>query len=246
MNRSVSLFQKRLEQRRAMWTPCQPPCPRTLPHQLTPDEVNAIRDMVTSQDYRDVPTTCLVHLPHGEWIAQHSNVCLLGQPGTGKTHLSIALGLAACREGVRTKFFTAASLVNQLKEAQKKFWPRSTAETPRQNRPADRGRTRLPLVQSLRSRTAVPGLRRPLRTPQLADHQQPFMQRLGSDLPGRTNDRGPAGSTHSPLPHLRDEWRKLPLQRVDERKEEAGQTSLSDSPTSANSRPRLPAWSNTH
>jgi DNA replication protein DnaC len=48
-------------------------------------------------------------------------VCLLGQPGTGKTHLSIALGLAACREGVRTKFFTAASLVNQLEEAQKKF-----------------------------------------------------------------------------------------------------------------------------
>ena len=42
-------------------------------------------------------------------------------PGTGKTHLSIALGLAACREGVRTKFFTAASLVNQLEEAQKKF-----------------------------------------------------------------------------------------------------------------------------
>jgi DNA replication protein DnaC len=35
--------------------------------------------------------------------------------------LSIALGLAACREGVRTRFFTAAALVNQLEEAQKKF-----------------------------------------------------------------------------------------------------------------------------
>lgn len=63
----------------------------------------------------------VLELARGEWIAQHSNVCLLGQPGTGKTHLSIALGLAACREGVRTKFFTAASLVNQLEEAQKKF-----------------------------------------------------------------------------------------------------------------------------
>jgi len=31
------------------------------------------------------------------------------------------LGLAACREGRRTKFFTAASLVNQLEEANKKF-----------------------------------------------------------------------------------------------------------------------------
>lgn len=63
----------------------------------------------------------VLELSRGEWITQHANVCLIGQPGTGKTHLSIALGLAACREGVRTKFFTAAALVNQLEEAQKKF-----------------------------------------------------------------------------------------------------------------------------
>ena len=63
----------------------------------------------------------VLELARGDWITQHSNVCLIGQPGTGKTHLSIALGLAACREGRRTKFFTAASLVNQLEEAQKKF-----------------------------------------------------------------------------------------------------------------------------
>ncbi|MFT5326944.1 MAG: DNA replication protein DnaC [Planctomycetaceae bacterium] len=63
----------------------------------------------------------VLELARGDWITQHANVCLLGQPGTGKTHLSIALGLAACREGVRTKFFTAAALVNQLEEAQKKF-----------------------------------------------------------------------------------------------------------------------------
>jgi DNA replication protein DnaC len=63
----------------------------------------------------------VLELARGDWITQHANVCLLGQPGTGKTHLSIALGLAACREGRRTKFFTAASLVNQLEEAQKKF-----------------------------------------------------------------------------------------------------------------------------
>ena len=63
----------------------------------------------------------VLELSRGSWIAQHANVCLLGQPGTGKSHLAIALGLAACREGIRTKFFTAASLVNQLEEAQKQF-----------------------------------------------------------------------------------------------------------------------------
>ncbi len=63
----------------------------------------------------------VLELGRCEWISQRTNVCLLGQPGTGKTHLAVALGLAACRHGLRTKFFTAATLVNQLEEAQKQF-----------------------------------------------------------------------------------------------------------------------------
>lgn len=63
----------------------------------------------------------VLELARGEWITQHMNACLIGQPGTGKTHLSVALGLAACREGIRTKFFTAAALVNQLEQAQQQY-----------------------------------------------------------------------------------------------------------------------------
>lgn len=63
----------------------------------------------------------VLELARGEWIGAKSNVCLLGTPGTGKTHLAIALGLAACRAGKRVRFFTAASLVNQLEEAQKQY-----------------------------------------------------------------------------------------------------------------------------
>ena len=63
----------------------------------------------------------ILELARGEWVRQHTNLCLLGQPGTGKTHLAIALGLAACREGIRTKFFTAAALVNQLETAQQQY-----------------------------------------------------------------------------------------------------------------------------
>lgn len=63
----------------------------------------------------------VLELGRCEWISQRTNVCLLGQPGTGKTHLAVALGLAACRRGLRTKFFTAATLVNQLEEAQQQF-----------------------------------------------------------------------------------------------------------------------------
>src|SRR5450759_1560550 len=43
---------------------------------------------------------------------------MIGNPGTGKTHLSIALGIKACMQGMNTKFFTAANLSNELIEAQ--------------------------------------------------------------------------------------------------------------------------------
>ena len=63
----------------------------------------------------------LLELTRGEWIEQHFNVCLIGNAGTGKTHLATALGLAACRAGQRVRFFTAAALVTALEEAQKHY-----------------------------------------------------------------------------------------------------------------------------
>src|SRR5207244_7827528 len=63
----------------------------------------------------------VLELARGEWIEQRANVCLLGSPGTGKTHLATALGLAACRQGKRVRFFTAAALVTRLEEAQKQY-----------------------------------------------------------------------------------------------------------------------------
>jgi DNA replication protein DnaC len=44
-------------------------------------------------------------------------VLLLGPPGVGKTHLSVALGLKACAAGYRTAFATATALVNTLTRA---------------------------------------------------------------------------------------------------------------------------------
>lgn len=68
-----------------------------------------------------VPKQKVLELSRGEWIDQHFNCCLVGQPGTEKTHLATALGLAACRQGRRVRFFTAAALVNRLEEAQKQY-----------------------------------------------------------------------------------------------------------------------------
>ena len=45
------------------------------------------------------------------------NVLALGNSGTGKTHIGLALGLAACQKGFRVRFTTAAALVHELIEA---------------------------------------------------------------------------------------------------------------------------------
>ena len=63
----------------------------------------------------------VLELARGEWIDQTFNCALIGEPGTGKTHLAIALGLAACRQGKRVRFFTAANLVTRLEEMQKQY-----------------------------------------------------------------------------------------------------------------------------
>lgn len=52
-----------------------------------------------------------------EFITQQENLVLYGDVGTGKTHLAIAVGYAACQAGYRVKFTTAASLVAQLRHA---------------------------------------------------------------------------------------------------------------------------------
>lgn len=56
-------------------------------------------------------------LATGSFIEKRENIVMIGNPGTGKTHLSIALGLAGCYRGYSARFFTAAELVTKLTEA---------------------------------------------------------------------------------------------------------------------------------
>lgn len=56
----------------------------------------------------------------GRFIERQENLILYGPVGTGKTHLATAIGVAACSEGKKVKFFRTASLVNQLNEAKAK------------------------------------------------------------------------------------------------------------------------------
>lgn len=60
----------------------------------------------------------VLDLARGEYIQQKQSLILIGNPGLGKTHLAIGLAAAACRQGRRVRFWTAAGLVNDLIQAQ--------------------------------------------------------------------------------------------------------------------------------
>ena len=59
----------------------------------------------------------VLELARGEYIERKENVIALGNSGTGKTHIALGLGLAACQKGLTVGFITAAALVHELMEA---------------------------------------------------------------------------------------------------------------------------------
>src|SRR5437868_7064138 len=80
-------------------------------------------DVVKSLDTFDflaIPSlnkALVLDLARCDFIERKENVLALGNSGTGKTHIALALGLAACQKGFRVRFTTAASLAHELIEA---------------------------------------------------------------------------------------------------------------------------------
>jgi DNA replication protein DnaC len=73
-----------------------------------------------SFDFTAIPSLnkmLVTELARGEYILRRENIIALGNSGTGKSHVALALGLAACQRGMSVGFATAAGLVHQLMEA---------------------------------------------------------------------------------------------------------------------------------
>ncbi|KKM01886.1 hypothetical protein LCGC14_1789960 [marine sediment metagenome] len=71
-------------------------------------------------DFKAQPTinrALVLQLMRGEYLDAHENILLIGNPGTGKTHLATAMGHSACAQGRRVRFFSVTGLVTQLLEA---------------------------------------------------------------------------------------------------------------------------------
>jgi len=64
-----------------------------------------------------IPTATFDYLASLEWIRGAENACFIGPAGTGKSHMLVALGVAAVHAGHKVRYFTAADLVETLYRA---------------------------------------------------------------------------------------------------------------------------------
>ena len=152
----------------------------------------------------------LATLATGNYMDAGEPVVLPGDSGTGKSHLLIALGLAACEQGRRVRYATTAQLVNELAEA---------ADERQLSRVAARyGRldlllldeTRLRPDRPARCRAAVPDHHRARGTRLDRHRDQPAVQRMGLGLPRPAPGRRDRRPRHIQRPHPRNRHRVLP------------------------------------
>jgi len=143
------------------------------------------------QDFRfeEIPQATIAALAEGSWITDRESAILIGDSGTGKTHLATALGIAACQQGRRVRFTTLAALANELQEAH------SQHELARVI--GRYTRTELLLVDELgylalrrRRGARLPGPLRTPRTRQPDHHHEPAVRCMDEGLPRRPPREG--------------------------------------------------------
>jgi DNA replication protein DnaC len=92
---------------------------RTIERRIRAARFPAVKSLDTF-DFTAIPSLnkmMVLELARSEYILRRENIIALGNSGTGKTHVALALGLAACQKGFTVAFTTAAALVSQLLEA---------------------------------------------------------------------------------------------------------------------------------
>ena len=166
-------------------------------------------------DFPAIPSlnkALVMELARCEYIQRRENVIAVGNSGTGKTHVALGLGLAACQRGMSVGFTTAAALVHEMMEARD--------ERRLLNLQKQLARLNLLIIDELGfvplSRTGAELLfevfsQRYERGSHNGDHQL-AIRRVDRGLRLGTPHRSAAGQAHPPRPHPGDERRELPAQ----------------------------------
>ena len=166
-------------------------------------------------DFPAIPSlnkSLVMELARCEYIQHRENVIAVGNSGTGKTHVALGLGLAACQRGMSVGFTTAAGLVHEMMEARDE---RRLLNLQRQL-----SRLNLLIIDELGfvplSRTGAELLfevfsQRYERGSHPGKHQ-PALRRVDRGLRLGTAHWRAAGPAHPPRPHPGDERRKLQAQ----------------------------------
>ena len=139
----------------------------------------------------------------GSWIDDRESVILLGDSGTGKTHLAISLAVLACQQGRRVRFTTLAALANELQAAESK---RELGRVV-----ARYARTELVVLDELgylalpegAARARLPGDLRAKRAGVLDRHHQPPLRRVDKGIPRCPSGQGGRRSHNPPRAHHR-------------------------------------------
>ena len=134
-------------------------------HRMVDRRIKAARFPTTKSldtfDFLSMPSlnkALVLELARCEYIERNHNVIALGNSGTGKTHIALGLGLAACQRGLSVGFTTAAALVHELIEARDEPASAQPAEKAGTSQAADHRRTGLRAFVQDRSRAALRGL----------------------------------------------------------------------------------------
>ncbi len=96
-------------------------------HRLTTRRAQArfpVTKTIESFDFAAMPqlsSTLIRSLAEGTFIAARENVILVGNPGTGKTHLATGIGIGCIQAGYRVRFIATVTLAQELLAAQQEY-----------------------------------------------------------------------------------------------------------------------------
>jgi len=157
-----------------------------------------------------IPAPTLDYLASLEWIAAAENLCLVGPAGTGKSHVLVALGVAAVQAGRKVRYFTAADLADTLYRGLADNSVGKVIDTLLRNDLLLVDEVGFAPLDDTGAQLLFRFVSAALRTP-LPGHRQPLALRPVGPVPPRTHHRRqPAGPAPAPRQRGRHQRRLLP------------------------------------